>query len=53
LGLAASHVQKFTYVLGTNWQDHPNFWKTIPVGNVTEAKLARVVEVVNGFESAG
>jgi len=27
--------------------------KTIPVGNVTEAKLARVVEVVNGFESAG
>jgi len=23
------------------------------VGNVTEAKLARVVEVVNGFESAG
>ena len=27
--------------------------KTIPVGNVMEAKLAMVVEVVNGFESAG
>jgi len=27
--------------------------KPIPVGNVSEAKLARVVEVVNGFESAG
>jgi len=54
LGLAASHVRK---VLLMFWEPTGKTTrtsgKTIPVGNVMEAKLARVVEVVNGFESAG
>jgi len=54
LGLAASHVQKvllmFWEATGKTTQ---SAGKPIPVGNVTEEKLARVVEVVNGFESGG
>src|SRR5882724_12488181 len=54
LGLAASRVRK---VLLMFWEPAGKTTrtsgKTIPVGNVMEAMLSRVVEVVNGFESAG
>jgi len=45
--------KRFYLCFGNQLARPPELLEDIPVGNVTEAKLARVVEVVNGFESAG
>ena len=54
LGLAASHVRK---VLLMDWEASSKTTqsplKPIPAGDVMEAKLTRVVEIIDGFESAG